>query len=159
MPIKYEVFMGNQFTTIKYCNWCGDPFEVKSPNQKYCSPGNKNCSHEAKRESWRKAASKYRKNYKDTLLISQMYKLGSGFLGSSAEKDFNQEYKSIQKEKKRLKLNSILFGLCIYIELGCQHLIRNLFQRGTISYVESNPGILIILLIIVFAIIVGLYWR
>lgn len=29
--------MNNQVTIIKYCGWCGDPFEVKSPNQKYCS--------------------------------------------------------------------------------------------------------------------------
>ena len=39
--------MNNKVTSIKYCKWCGDPFEVKSPNQKYCSPSKKKCSKEA----------------------------------------------------------------------------------------------------------------
>ncbi|MCE7698808.1 MAG: hypothetical protein K8E24_008265 [Methanobacterium paludis] len=34
--------MSKNFTAIKYCKWCGEPFEVKSPNQKYCSPDIKN---------------------------------------------------------------------------------------------------------------------
>lgn len=153
------IFVTNNFTHIKYCLWCGDPFEVRSPNQKYCSPKDKNCSQEAKRESWRKAASKYRKNYKDSLAIAQVYKLGSGFLGSTAQKDFNQEYLAIQKEKKRLKLNSIYLGVCLWLQWGCQQLIRNLFQKEIILYGELDPLILIAILIIGVSVVLGIYSR
>ncbi len=39
-----------------------------------------NVAWKLKRESWRKAADKYRKKYKKVLQISQVYKKGTGFL-------------------------------------------------------------------------------
>jgi hypothetical protein len=149
--------MSKNFTAIKYCKWCGEPFEVKSPNQKYCSPDIKNCSKEAKRESWRKAAHKYRENYKDVLKISQVYKLGSGFLSSNPKEEFNAEYKAIQKEKKRLKLNSIGIGFWFWVQYNLPFM-RNLLERGN-DPLELYPALLIIGILLLSTVIFGVYYK
>ncbi|MCE7698810.1 MAG: hypothetical protein K8E24_008275 [Methanobacterium paludis] len=149
--------MSKNFTAIKYCKWCGEPFEVKSPNQKYCSPDIKNCSKEAKRESWRKAAHKYRENYKDVLKISQVYKLGSGFLSSNPKEEFNAEYKAIQKEKKRLKLNSIGIGFWFWVQYNLPFM-RNLLERGN-DPLELYPALIIIGILLLSTVIFGVYYK
>ncbi len=153
--------MNNNVTPIKYCKWCGDPFEVKSPNQKYCSPSKKNCSKEAKRESWRNAASKYRKKYKNVLQISQVYKTGTGFLSSKPHDDFDKEYSAIVKERKRLKLNGFLIGLFPLFQLF-QFVNRPLMQtplnRGVFSVIEAYPYLLIFALLLGF-IALGIYYK
>lgn len=146
-------------TTIKYCNWCGDPFEVKSPNQKYCSNHNKNCSKEAKRESWRKAAGKYRNKYKNVLQISQVYKLGSGFLSANAKEDFNEEYLAIVKEKKRLKLNGMLIGAGFGVQFTFQNFSKNISLRPIISIFEIYPYLLVLAVLLVGLVIFGLYHK
>ncbi|MEN6293638.1 MAG: hypothetical protein ABFD07_16685 [Methanobacterium sp.] len=148
-----------KFTVIRYCKWCGDPFEVRSPNQKYCHPDDKNCSQESKRESWRKAASKYRKNYKNILQISQVYKLGSGLLGSTPKENFDEEYVAILKEKKRLKLN----GMMIFLSTGVQFTSRSLFQdvlrMDTAPILELYPYFLVLALVLVGFVVCGIYYK
>ncbi len=149
----------SKVTAIKYCKWCGDPFEVRSPNQKYCHPDDKNCSQESKRESWRKAASKYRKNYKNILQISQVYKLGSGFLSSTPKNDFDEEYRAILKEKKRLKLNGLMIGLSAGLQFTSRPLFENTLQRGALPVAELNPYLLVLIFALVFAVVFGIYYR
>ncbi|MEL7670187.1 hypothetical protein [Methanobacterium sp.] len=148
-----------KFTVIRYCKWCGDPFEVRSPNQKYCHPDDKNCSQESKRESWRKAASKYRKNYKNILQISQVYKLGSGLLGSTPKENFDEEYVAILKEKKRLKLN----GMMIFLSTGVQFTSRSIFQdvlrMDTAPILELYPYFLVLALVLVGFVVCGIYYK
>lgn len=151
--------MDSEVTKIKYCNWCGDPFEVKSPNQKYCSPNFRGCGQEAKRESWRKAAHKYREKYKNVLQISQVYKLGSGWLGSTAENDFNKEYRAIQKEKKRLKLNTILAGACLWVQIVSQFSMKNILQRADVSFVEIWPQLIVLIMLVMAFLIFGHYHK
>ncbi|OEC88287.1 MULTISPECIES: hypothetical protein [Methanobacterium] len=147
-----------KFTVIRYCKWCGDPFEVRSPNQKYCHPDDKNCSQESKRESWRKAASKYRKNYKNILQISQVYKLGSGLLGSTPKENFDEEYVAILKEKKRLKLNGMIF-----LSTGVQFTSRSLFQdvlrMDTAPMLELYPYFLVLAVVLVGFVVFGIYYK
>lgn len=150
--------MTRKYTAIKYCKWCGDPFCVKSPNQKYCPPEVKNCSKEAKRESWRKAASKYRKNYKNVLNISQVYKLGSGFLSSTPQKEFDAEYQAIQKEKKRLKLNSIGIGFWFWVQYNLP-LVRNLMERGDNPLMNFYMMIVAVGVLLIGLLVFGVYYK
>lgn len=149
--------MSKKVTAIKYCQWCGDPFEVKSPNQKYCPPGAKNCGKEAKRESWRNASHKYREKYKNVLSISQVHKLGSGWLSSSPQNDFDEEYLAIQKEKKRLKINGMLAGACFWVEMTGQFSVRNTLQRGNIAIEELWPILIVLLVFLVLVLLLGYY--
>jgi len=146
--------MKGKVTAIKYCNWCGGPFEVKSPNQKYC---NKDCSHEAKRESWRKAAYKYRKKYKNVLQISQIYKLGSGFLSSKPKDDFDEEYLAIAKEKRRLRLNGMIIGLGTWTQFAFRTPLVSPLERNTVSIFEMYPYLLILALLLIGLVILGIY--
>lgn len=147
--------MSKKITAIKYCQWCGDPFEVRSPNQKYCPAGEKNCSREAKRESWRKASHKYRDQYKNVLSISQVYKLGSGWLSSNPKNDFNEEYLAIQKEKKRLKINSVMAGASIWVQMSWQFSMRNAIQRGNIAIEEIWPLLIILVVFLILVLMLG----
>lgn len=149
--------MNNKVTAIRYCNWCGDPFEVKSPNQKYCPPSKSDCSIEAKRESWRKAADKYRKKYKNVLQISQVYKMGTGFLGCKPYDDFDEEYAALVKEKKRLKLNGIIFVLSPLLQYVCRPLLESPVNRSISSF-EVLPLILVFGLILGF-VTLGAYYN
>ncbi len=148
--------MNNKVTVIKYCNWCGDPFEVRSPNQKYCTPSAKDCSKEAKRESWRRAASNYRKKYKNVLRLSQVYKTGTGFLSATPYDDFDKEYAALVKEKKRLKLNGLLFGLSPLISF-IRPLMETPLNRNIITIFEYYPYLLVIALLLIGFLIIGVY--
>jgi len=150
--------MNNKMTAIKYCNWCGDPFEVKSPNQKYCSPSKKNCSKEAKRESWRKAAGKYRKRYKNVLNVSQVYKIGTGFLSSKPHDDFDKEYAALVKERKRLKLNGLVIGLAPLFQNIYRPAMETPLNRGIYSIFEVNPYLLVFALLLVCLIALGIHY-
>ena len=147
----------SKFTAIRYCKWCGDPFEVKSPNQKYCHPDNKNCSQESKRESWRKAASKYRRNYKDILQISQVYKLGSGLLSSTPKEDFDEEYIAILKEKKRLKLNGVMIGLSTVLQFTSRPLFQDVLRLDSAPILELYPYFLALAVVLVGFVVFGVY--
>ena len=149
----------SKVTAIRYCKWCGDPFEVKSPNQKYCHPDDKNCSQESKRESWRKAACKYRNNYKNILQISQVYKLGSGFLSSKPKNDFDEEYTAILKEKKRLKLNGIMIGLSAGIQFTSRPLMENTLKLDYIPVLELYPYFLVLAFVLVGFVVFGIYYK
>ncbi|MCE5214496.1 MAG: hypothetical protein LLF83_07245 [Methanobacterium sp.] len=131
---------------------------MRSPNQKYCHPDTKNCSKESKRDSWRKAAYKYREKYKKVIHIPQVYKLGSGWLGSKAEADFEEEYYSIQKEKKRLRINSIIAGVFIWVQLNNQFFIRNFLTRNEIS-LDLSPELIIFFVIVLTFIFLGINYR
>jgi len=150
--------MSQKYTPVKYCRWCGDPFLVKSPNQRYCSPDVKNCSEEAKRESWRKAAHKYRENYKDVLKISQVYKLGSGFLGSKPQKEFDAEYRAIQKEKRRLKLNSIGIGFWFWVQYNLP-LMRNLMEKGENPLITFYVSFIAVGVLLISVFVFGVYYK
>ena len=147
----------SKFTAIRYCKWCGDPFEVRSPNQKYCHPDTKNCSQESKRESWRKAASKYRKNYKNILQISQVYKLGSGLLSSTPKENFEEEYTAILKEKKRLKLNGMVIGLSTGLQLTSRPLLQDALRFDPAPMLELYPYLLVLAVVFVGFIVFGIY--
>ena len=149
----------SKVTVIRYCKWCGDPFEVKSPNQKYCHPDDKKCSQESKRESWRKAASKYRSNYKNVLQISQVYKLGSGFLSSKPKNDFDEEYTAILKEKKRLKLNGMMIGLSAGFQITSRPLFQGALKLDSIPALELYPYFLVLTVVLVGFIIFGIYYK
>ena len=149
----------SKFTAIKYCKWCGDPFEVRSPNQKYCHPDNKNCSQESKRESWRKAASKYRKNYKNILQISQVYKLGSGLLSSTPKENFEEEYRAILKEKKRLKLNGMVIGLSTGVQFTSRSLFQDVLRLETAPILELYPYFLVLVVVLVGFVVFGIYYK
>jgi len=140
--------MNNKVTAIKYCKWCGVPFEVKSPNQKYCPPSKKNCSKEAKRESWRNAASKYRNKYKNVLQIAQVYKTGTGFLSSKPHDDFDKEYAAIAKERKRLKLNGLVIGLFPLFQFTARPLMDTPLNREVFSIFEAYPYLLVFVLLL-----------
>lgn len=142
-------------TKIKYCLWCGDPFEMKSPNQKYCSPSRKNCSKEAKRESWRKATSKYRNRYKNVLQISQVYKIGTGFLSSTPHENFDKEYAALIKERKRLKLNGLLIGLSPFIQLNFRPFMEGPANRSIYSVIEAYPYLLIVVVALALILLLG----
>lgn len=150
--------MNIRTTTVRYCKWCGKPFEVKSPNQKYCPISISDCSKEAKRESWRKAAKKYRENYKDNLHISQVYKLGSGLLGCSPQTNFDEEYRAIQKEKKRLKLSCMSIGLSFGIQFT-EDFVEIMLKRNLIPIFKVYPQLLILVLILVGIAIFGIYHK
>jgi hypothetical protein len=147
--------MSRELTAIKYCSWCGDPFEMKSPNQKYCPSDIKDCSKEAKRESWRKAAYKYRKKYKDVLAISQVYKLGSGWLSSTPNNDYNAEHLAIQKEKKRLKINTLIAGACLWAQMNSQFFMRNVLKFERISIDDFWPQIVVLIILIIAVLFLG----
>ncbi|MTK63876.1 MAG: hypothetical protein F8N15_04965 [Methanobacterium sp.] len=150
--------MKPKVTRIKFCLWCGDPFEMKSPNQKYCSPSRKNCSEEAKRESWRRAANKYRNRYKNVLHLSQVYKIGTGFLSGTPHKDFDKEYAALIKERKRLKLNGLLIGLCPFIQFNFRPFMESSANRGIYSIMESYPYLFLCLVAIMLVIFLGFYY-
>ncbi len=147
----------SKFTVIRYCKWCGDPFEVRSPNQKYCHPDYKNCSQESKRESWRKAASKYRKNYKNILQISQVYKLGSGLLSSTPKENFDEEYRAILKEKKRLKLNGVMIGLSTGVQLTSRPLFQGVLRMDSAPELEIYPYFLVLAAVMIVFVVFGIY--
>ncbi len=151
------ISMNDKVTLIKYCNWCGAPFEVKSPNQKYCSPSKKNCSKEAKRESWRKAARKYRKQYKNVLQISQVYKTGTGLLSSTPHDDYDKEYAALLKERKRLKLSGFIIGLWPLFQYTSKPFMETPINRASFSIFEAYPYLLVIALVLVGLIIFGIY--
>lgn len=151
--------MVKEVTVIKYCHWCGDPFEVKSPNQKYCPSSKKDCSKEAKRESWRKSSNRYRTKYKNVLTISQVYKLGSGWLSSTPKNDFNEEYLAIQKEKKRLKIKGMIFGAPLWLQMTSEFSMRNILQRAQFSVGESWPLLIAFLVFIICVLILGYYYK
>jgi hypothetical protein len=151
--------MIKQFTALKYCKWCGDPFEVKSPNQQYCLSDLKNCSQEAKRESWRRASDKYRKKYKNFLSISSVYKLGSGFLGSKPKKDFDKEHLAVQKEMERLRINGMLAGVFLWIQLTCPLFMRNILQRESFSVIDVYPQLIVLIILVAGFLIFGSYQK
>ena len=146
-----------EFTRIRYCLWCGDPFELKSPNQKYCRNSHKNCSQESKKESWRKASSKYRNKYKETCNISSVYKLGSGFLGCIPEENFELEAENIKKEKKRLKLGQLSVGTATFLTVEWMSVTEDLFNRGIIYVLESFPYLIISFLLVAVLIVASIY--
>jgi len=151
--------MKPKVTRIKFCLWCGDAFEMKSPNQKYCPPSKKNCSKEAKRESWRRAATKYRSRYKNVLQVSQVYKIGTGFLSSTPHDDFDKEYAALIKERKRLKLNGLLIGLSPFLQLNFRPFMEVPTNRGIYSVMESYPYLFLGLLAILLIILLGFYYE
>ena len=129
---------------------------MKSPNQKYCPADISNCSREAKRESWRKASGKYRKNYKDISSLPQEYKLGSGLLSCHSQIDFDKEYLAIQKEKKRLRLNGVVIGLGMGIQLTSRSFIDDILQRGVAPFFD-NPQLLFLVIVLAGVLIFGIY--
>lgn len=151
--------MKKKFTAIKFCKWCGDPFEVRSPNQRYCFPSKKNCSREAKRESWRKAAYRYRKKYKNVLRISQVYKTGTGFLSSKPQDDFDKEYLAIVKERKRLKLKGYLLCLSPLLQFTNRYFMETPLNRNVYSIFELYPYLLVIVLLLAGLIVFGIYYN
>ena len=82
------------------CAWCGNPFHKTHNRQMYCS---KECATNAKREQDRHHWLKWFYKNKDHLYETQ---LGTRSLGPHREEDFEEEYKIIQKELKRLGLKS-----------------------------------------------------
>ena len=112
--------------------------KLTEPNQKYCSSDLKNCSQESKRESWRKAAYKYRRNYK-------------------AKTNFDEEYQAIQKEKKRLEINGIVAGVCIWVHFTCPFFNRNFLVRDNISFSDVYPQLIMLIILVVALHIFGTY--
>ena len=129
----------------------------KAPNQKYCPPQEKNCSKEAKRESWRNASIKYRKKYKDILNIPQIYKLGTGWLSSKAKPNFDDEYYSIQKENKRLKINTIIAGVFFWIQLTNRGFMEYFLNREPMNLIEIYPILLFLSVFFMGMILFGTY--
>ena len=82
------------------CGWCGNPFHKTHNRQMYCS---KECATNAKKEQDRHHWLKWFYKNKDHLYETQ---LGTRSLGPHREEDFEEEYKIIQKELKRLGLKS-----------------------------------------------------
>lgn len=85
------------------CEWCGEEFEKKSPNEKYCSP---ECRKYGYQDKTRIRQQKYRKRWKDVLNEEQKYHLGSwgARLGAHMNDDFEKEMKLVECELKILKL-------------------------------------------------------
>ena len=86
--------------TTKKCEWCGTLFKKTHNRQIYCS---KECAKEAERENTRNRKLKWWYRNKDRLYKTE---LGTRSLGPHREEDFEKEYETIQKELKRLGLNS-----------------------------------------------------
>ena len=70
-----------------FCKLCGTEFEKTSNNQKFC----KNCG-------------KLKRNMKEMLRFRRKRSLGTTDFFGHAKKDFDEEYRLIQQEKKRLGL-------------------------------------------------------
>lgn len=134
------------------------PLKLNHPIR-YCLPTKKNCSKEAKRESWRKASKNYKNNYKDFLQISQVYKLGSGFLGCKPQSDFDKEYRSIVKERKRLKLKGLLVGSFSWIQFACKPSNESMLQHVIFPLLELYPHILAIAFLFIVIIVFGVYYK
>lgn len=88
-------------TEIFVCPWCGCLTPKFHGNQKYCHPDIKNCRAEARKETKRKTYQKHREKYYAKYVEDT---IGQSRLGSHRSKDYEKEYKMIQKEKRRLKL-------------------------------------------------------
>jgi hypothetical protein len=132
---------------------------MKSPNQKYCPSSRKNCIDEAKRESWRKSTRKYRNRYKNVLHLSQVYKIGTGFLSGTRHEDFDKEYAALIKERKRLKLNGLLIGLSPFLQLNFTPFMEVPTYRGIYSIMDSYPYLFPGLLAIMLIILLGFYYE
>ena len=88
------------------CKYCGRPFHKKHNKSQYCS---KECALNMTRENKARYQAKRRLRVKRKVLILPEYKIsGMGSYGTSCnghrKKDFKEEYNSIQKEFRRLKL-------------------------------------------------------
>jgi len=84
----------------KDCKWCGDEYELKSPNQKYCSP---KCSKEGRLESKRESTHRHYLANKKRILVK---KLGTDDFGQhmipDPTNDFQREQKVVENELKRV---------------------------------------------------------
>jgi predicted nucleic acid-binding Zn ribbon protein len=89
---------------IRECQWCGELFVLKSPNQRYCS---KKCSKDGKIEKNRLRQRKFYKTYgKDRYKKRLNPCSNSNRLSEHANvDDFDLELKKVQKELKRLNLS------------------------------------------------------
>lgn len=95
-PIKHEI--------IKKCGWCGDPFTIEYPNQRYCSD---QCSEAGKLEKNRLRQARFYKKYgKDRYKKGPLQPGGPG-LGPNPQSSFKVEYQKIQGEFQRLKLRKV----------------------------------------------------
>lgn len=88
------------------CKWCGKPFHKKTNKSQYCS---KECAKNKTRENKARYQAKRRLQAKRKILILPEYqKYGLGSYGTSSTKhpkdSFKEEYRAIQKEKRRLGL-------------------------------------------------------
>ena len=81
-----------KMTRIDACQWCGKLFEVKNPNQKYCS---KECANERKKERNR-AYSAYRRKLK------KRFPLGTTNLRATRYKNFDRELEMVEREYGRV---------------------------------------------------------
>ena len=80
----------NKCTIVKTCDWCGNLYTPTHHKQKFC---NKNCYREHRIEY---------KNEWDRTKRKKRHKLGTGYIKSTPNEDFNKEHKILQKEMRRL---------------------------------------------------------
>jgi hypothetical protein len=84
---------------MKICKWepCSNPFNLKYPNQRYCSD---ECLKNARREQVYDAKFKWRIKWK----MHGKTDKGTAYLGPHRDPNFGAEYDLIQKEKRKCGL-------------------------------------------------------
>lgn len=88
--------------TNTICKYCGKPFYKEHNKTCYCSD---ECRLNALREQKAEYQRKRRKLINKGVLVSNEKEyIGTQFLSQHRQEDFEDEYESIQKEMKRLKL-------------------------------------------------------
>lgn len=80
----------NKCSIVKTCEWCGNLYTPTHHKQKFC---NKNC--------YREHRIKY-KNEWDRTKRKRRPSMGTGYIKSSRNEDFNEEHRIITKELRRL---------------------------------------------------------
>jgi hypothetical protein len=83
--------------SIKVCDWCGLEFRPRHGNQKYCGD---ECARNGERENIQRRVWEYRRKYPE----KNNPPLPFGGLGPHPKDNENDEFKAIQREKKRLGL-------------------------------------------------------
>lgn len=85
------------------CKWCGELFIKEQNRQMYCKV---DCRQYARQEQNRAHRLNYYYKYKETMGEEKKYGLGTGFLSTNRNKNFENELTMIQNEIKRLKIRN-----------------------------------------------------
>ena len=85
---------------LRVCKWCGNEFEAKFPNEKYCDEH----KGEAKKDRSAKTTRTYYVKYKKSEILRTV---GTSTISPHANPNFIEEQKVIQNELKRVEFTEL----------------------------------------------------